>query len=69
MEVMAQLVHNNELEEERDELEEEHEEGREELKVECEEETRMDIQKVGQMVETAQKWTCIFPSPQYSSGK
>ena len=66
MEVMAQLVHNNELEEERDELEEEREEEREELEEEQEEETRMDIQKVGQMVETAQSGP-TFPSPQYSS--
>ena len=45
VEVLAQLVHNNELEEERDELEEEREE-------EAQTETRMDIQKVGQMMET-----------------
>ena len=59
MEVMPQLVHNNELEEERDGLEEEREEEREELEEEREKETRMDIQKVGQMMETAQKWTYI----------
>ena len=52
VEVLAQLARNNELEEERDELEEEREE-------EAQTETRMDIQKVGQMVETAQKWTYL----------
>ena len=65
MEMMAQLVHNNELEEERDELEEEREEEREELEEEREEETRMEIQKVGQ---TVQKWTYLSIA-QYSSGK
>ena len=59
MEVMTQLVHNNELEEERDRLEKEREEERDELEEKREEETRMDIQKVGQMVETAQKWTYL----------
>ena len=49
---MAQLVHNNELEEERDKREEE----REELEEEREEETRMEIQKVGQTVEN---WTYL----------
>ena len=50
LEVMAQLVHNTELEEERDELEEEREEDREEREEEREEEIRMD---------TAQKWAYI----------
>ena len=56
MEVMAQMVHNKELEEERDELEEEREEERGELEEEHEEETQMEIQKVRQ---TVQKWTYI----------
>ena len=45
MEVMAQLVHNNKLEEERYKLEEEREEERSELEEKREEETWMDIQK------------------------
>ena len=52
VEVLAQLARNNTQDAFLDELEEEREE-------EAQTETRMDIQKVGQMVETAQKWTYL----------